>query len=72
MATVRFIPSARWGSDHGAIEAVRRTIEELRLARRGVSSVTALGFVMATPRSRRQGRTAGELAVCKSAGCSSV
>jgi hypothetical protein len=109
MASVSFMPSARWGSEYvdaaleascdvlmvlqslrtndadasmgdsgevmhvqRAIESVRQTIEELRLARRGVCSVTALGFVMAMPRSRRSGRTAGELAACKSAGCSPV
>lgn len=55
-----------------AIESVRRTIEELRMARQGVPSVTALGFVMATPRSPRARRTAGGLAVCKSEGCSAV
>jgi hypothetical protein len=32
-----------------AIESVRRAIEELRMARRGVASATALGFVMASP-----------------------
>ncbi len=55
-----------------AIESVRRTIDELRMARRGVASATALGFVMASPRSRRARRDAGALAVCKSEGCSAV
>jgi hypothetical protein len=55
-----------------AIESVRRTIEELRMARLGVASATAFGFVMASPRSRRARRSAGELVACKSKGCSAV
>jgi hypothetical protein len=55
-----------------AIESVRRTIDELRMARRGAASITALGFVMPSPRSREAWRRAGGLATCKSEGCSTV
>lgn len=55
-----------------AIESVRRTIDELRMARRGVASITALGFVMPSPRSREAWRHADKPAMCKSEGRSTV
>ena len=55
-----------------AIESVRRTIDELRAARCGDANATTLGFVVASPRSRKARRHAGALAVCKSEGCSAV